>query len=778
MTEPRKYTVLGRAESYREEIPNRRYRPSEPKRTFEQVRDVLLPQVKSVVSAARKIPSAQKLDEVVVEVRLGKDFLAKSYHPEALLKETGLKLRGSGVWEALPSPEDPKRKKKAPAKTPPVAGPVRAKSLFVSGDATALDSIQALLEHGAGKPKALEGVTSIDEVRLATADERLGRGVLDQDRDLIATEVVLFAWDSQHREQALRRLKELLGAHGVKPEDLLIRPYVDGPTFVAGKFPKAALRSMSHLNFLRIARLLPRVELTRTALGMPTPAPAPPRLVAPTKHWIAVFDGGVSLPHPHLDGLVIAKDCTPKAPAAEYLAHGTAVCSATLYGSISPNQRLEQPVCGVLSFRVLPDAKDDDLALYGVVDAIETEVPRLPPNARVINVSLGPAGPFDPVPGRFTYAIDRLSYETGRLFFTAVGNWGIKKAGLERIQMPADSVNNLAIGAYRLEPTTGEQVHAEYSCRGPGRSGCAMKPDLVGFGGSPEAPFYVVDGTSGMIVGTQGTSFSTPTASSLAGSLLAQAASPLTTQACRALLIAAAEPLEQHDGELCGWGALPPSLDSILVCTKTKVSIAYAGVISPRRSWRLPFLLPSTFVPNGKTTFEWTVVYAPDVDPTAIDDYTLAGIEPAFRPHKHRYRFTHADHPRTPKTLDVVLDAAVVKQYETDGWVRSVQPVGDQNVHRSESALRGRDAKWETVVRGQRAKLQDGLLEPALTLGIVGRGAWDSNSLQLRASYAAVLTVHAPKYRGDLYADVLNAYPLLQPIQLRSRTEVLSAVEI
>jgi hypothetical protein len=81
-------------------------------------------------------------------------------------------------------------------------------------------------------------------------------------------------------------------------------------------------------------------------------------------------------------------------------------------------------------------------------------------------------------------------------------------------------------------------------------------------------------------------------------------------------------------------------------------------------------------------------------------------------------------------------------------------------------------------VRGQKTKQQAGLLDPALTLGIAGRGAWDSASPQLQASYAAVLTVSAPKYRGDLYADVLNAFPLLQPIQLRSRLEALNLVEV
>ncbi len=777
MKEVRKYTVLGRAERYSEEIANRKYGPpAPPKRTFEQARKALLPQVKDVVRAVGEMPDAQRLDEVVVEMRLGEDYLAKSYHPDDLLRGMGLKLRGSGVWEP-PGRQSPPPKPGAKAKSPAPAP--RAKTLFVSGDQKALSAMQDLLERGVGSKEALKDVVAVDQVRLPAAAERLGNGVMEDPRALVAVEIVLYAWDQSHRDTAVARLKELLNKHGVAPGSLLVRPYVNGPTFVAGKVPHDALASISHLNFLRVARLLPRVELTRTAFGLPIPAPAPPKLVATPKHWIAVFDGGVSLPHPHLDGLVIAKDCTSKEAVPAYINHGTAVCSAALYDSISSNRTLEQPVCGVLSFRVLPDDRDDDLELYGVVDAIEHEVPRLPATAQVVNLSLGPAGPIDTsaAPGRFTYALDRLSYETGRLFFTAVGNWGAR-AGLDRIQGPADSVNNIAVGAYRLEPTNGERVPAEYSCKGPGRTGGAIKPDLVAFGGSPDAPFHVLDATAGSIIGTQGTSFATPSAAAMGGALLAQVNSPITGQACRALLIASARYLEGHDEEAFGWGALPSSLDEVLACNKTRVSVAYAGIISPRRSWRLPFLLPQRFEPHGNTLFEWTIVFTPEVDPTAVDDYTLAGIEYGFRPHKNRYLFSHRDHPRDSVILDIDRDVSLVVEREAAGWKRGAQPVSDQGVRRKESTLRAREAKWETVVCGKRSKRRDAVLGPALTLGILGRGSWDKAAPDLQARYAAVLTVTAAKYKGDLYADVLSAFPLLQPIQLRPRVDVIASLTV
>ena len=772
MSEDPKYTVLGRAESYRDKIPNRVYRPSEPKRTFAQASARLSPQVADVVRAAEAVPAEHRLDEIVVELRLGEDYLAKSYHPGDLLREVGLQLRGSGVWSPPPSS---RAKRNQRATTPPPAP--RAKALFVSGRVEALRSFQSWLDNPGDKKAVLDDVTSIDELRLATADERVDEALLHDQPAELAIEIVLFAWDPARRKKALERLEATLAKHGVKPADLLVRPYPNGPTFVAGRLPSAVLADIRHLNFLRVARLLPRVELTRTAIGLPVAAPKPPPLIAVPRHWVAVFDGGVALPHPHLDGLVVAKDCTTKAPVPAYVEHGTAVCGAVLYDSIAPTQELQQPVCGVLSFRVLPDARDDALELYGVIDAIEAEVPNLPRTCQVVSLSMGPAGPIDTsaAPSRFTYALDRLSYETGRLFFTAVGNWG-SRTGLERIQTPADSVNNIAVGAYRRDPMTGARLPAEYSCRGPGRAGGGMKPDLVAFGGSPDAPFQVLDAAHGKIVGTQGTSFATPSASALGGTLIASLSSPIDGQTCRALLLHSVEEMDGHHHEVVGWGALARSVDSVIACSRTRVTVLYSGIISPRHSWKMPFLLPPGFVPGGEVQFDWTIAYTPEVDPTAVDDYTLASVEPQFRPHRERFRFTPPEglENEKPVTMDVEKESARAEDLEKLGWKRSTQPVSDQNVRLRESTLRAQEAKWETVVRGQRRKRAAGILDPCVTVQIMGRGTWDRAAPdELQARYAAVLTVTAPKYKQDLYAQVLGSFDKLQPFMLRPRLEVL-----
>src|SRR5262249_40115782 len=155
-----------------------------------------------------------------------------------------------------------------------------------------------------------------------------------------------------------------------------------------------------------------------------------------------------------------------KPPDAQCVEHGTMVASAAVYGPFAPSGAIPAPTCRATVYRVLPDPTDDALELYGAIDAIEDQVPRLPPDVRVANLSFGPAGPIGEIPSRFTYAIDRLAREHEVLFVTAVGNDG-DQTGLERIQAPSDSTNNLAVGAVR-RASNGTLEHAWYSCQGPG----------------------------------------------------------------------------------------------------------------------------------------------------------------------------------------------------------------------------------------------------------------------------------------------------------------------
>ena len=88
--------------------------PGGPKRhpyTFEQARQRLAPQFAETIRAVSALPPmACPGDEAVVALALNPAYLAKSYFPEVLLRETGLRSVGSHAVHIAPSepPSTPK----------------------------------------------------------------------------------------------------------------------------------------------------------------------------------------------------------------------------------------------------------------------------------------------------------------------------------------------------------------------------------------------------------------------------------------------------------------------------------------------------------------------------------------------------------------------------------------------------------------------------------------------------------------------------------------------
>lgn len=763
MTDQR-YTVLGRAAEYMATSE----RPSSGGdkarfRTLAQAQAELLPQLAQLERAIGAVPAPQRLDEVIVELRLDATYLAKSYHPKSLLAGSGLQMRGAGTWR---QPVTPTTRGVTTAFAGD-GGATESRVIFASGTEANIAALRGLIDTPT--TSGLENdIIGVQAIRLPQDTDRL-RAIEGPTSQRIACEIVLYAWDPSRRAEAIRRITSLIprAADGSAPE-VVIKEYVGGPTFIAAVVDHAAMLVLAGLNFLRLARPLPRVALTRTAAGMEQDAPSLPTAPPGTPTaWLTVFDGGVAVT-PHIAPFIQAFEATSRPARPELVEHGTGVVSAAIYGHIAPGKPLPTARCGVVSHRILPDPRSSDLELYGVIETLERIVPRLPREQRIVNLSFGPAGPIDDLPSRFTYALDRMSYENDVLFVTAVGNFG-HIPGFNRIQSPADSVSNLAIGAYALEPTTGERGPADYSCVGPGRHGCLRKPDALAFGGSSAVPFYVLDTRASRIVGTTGTSYAAPSVAAVCASITGRVDGLDSTQATRALVIHATSPMT-GDVCRCGWGIAPESAETALVCTKTRVSVLYEGTLSPRKSWRLPFLVPPNFSGGGRVSFSWTIVYCPDVDHASLGEYTLAGVEVQMRPHAMKYKVTLYD-PATKKqkasrTLHLHDDAVEIARLVADGWVKGDLPV-TATKKESEQKLRLNQAKWDTVVREATGKEAASIHDPALTISILGRGEWDEEDPNLRARFAAVLTVDAPKYAGDLYLNTMQAWNKLKPLTIR-----------
>jgi hypothetical protein len=443
------------------------------------------------------------------------------------------------------------------------------------------------------------------------------------------------------------------------------------------------------------------------------------------------------------------------------------VAGALLHGplnGIDASARLPAPPVYVISIRVLPTSDPQDIDLYESIDVVERAVP-VRKDIKVFNLSFGPRGQIlDDTLSRFTYVLDSLAVAHKVTFVVAVGNNG-QQAGLDRIQSPSDLVHGLGIGAFTRNGQT--EVHAPYSCKGPGRECAKIKPDIAAFGGCQNTPIHLVSRTSGKRLLTAGTSFATP----IAARVCAQAAECFeraTALLSRALLVhTAVHPNGQPD-HLLGHGCVLPTIDDILYCPAPGVTVVFLGDILPTRLVRLPIPLPSDVELPGKVTVTWTVAALVPVDASHPNDYTCCCVEDTFYPHSKNFVFTKAVGGKTKsKRLNVESEAAAVKQLLADEWQRGSFPAtASGNEYKDERAHRV-DCKWEPLVRRSKTMLSKSLSEPFLILHAIER-----NRVTERLEFATIVTIEAPKFTGDLYTEIRRRYPALAPIRLRTEAEI------
>ena len=559
----------------------------------------------------------------------------------------------------------------------------------------------------------------------------------------------------------------MLSEAGIDIEACRFRKYLNGPTFVSCPLNRKGIDVLQDVNPLRSMHPLdfdgiPDVRNLDTA-----PAPKPSTSTTKSAIKVGMFDGGLDVTLPHLAGhaeedasFSVSSQLHPM-----YMAHGSAVAGAILYGELNSYDELDclpPPNVSVVSFKALPTSDTNDIDLYESIDLIEKVVPARK-DICVYNISFGPRGPIlDDSISRFTYALDYLSVAHRVLFVVAVGNDG-EQMGFDRIQSPSDSVHSIGVGAF--SSANGKSEVAAYSCKGPGRECGKIKPDVAAFGGCIDNPFHMLSSLPGRKIPRWGTSFASP----LVASIGAQAAamfdrsSPLLA---RALIIHTAKHPEIFpDGKL-GHGLINRNINEMLTCSENSVTVAFQNDIAPRTSIRLPVPLPINSQAKGLVKITWTIVGLPSVDCTCPAEYTTSCIEDVFYPSSTRFSFTSPDKKKR-KVLDTNLYTEEASLLVSEGWTKSLFPVSDSgNQYKYELDRRAIDCKWEPIVKRETRKRVKSLSEPFITLQCIGRG------LTLdRMGYAALITVDVEEYSGDLYTDVRSQYPALSPIRLRTEAE-------
>lgn len=729
--------------------------------SFEEARDLLVPQLAAVKADVARIPAQMRAERVVIEAEVWANYLAISYFPASLVSRLKFKPLGSRVVDDGVY--------RVPSKGDSVSV---TKSYLFSVDAAGLDAMTEYLS-GAGSQRRNK---SLDEdlrqfTRIEVSTANVNEPAEDGDApDLLPFEAVLHPDpdDSSLVERknastvTLTKFVDLVEAHGGRVHTDL-NDVVDGLTFVALDLPADAVDDVSAFNPLRSLTPTPRIEFAEAIDDDTIEEALAGAPVAPgTLPEVVVFDGGVRADASAFRDHVTHIDLTGRGFTPTALAHGSAVTASVLFGELTPAQPLPAAVATVTHYQVVegPDSGSSEYPwlLSKIREIVERDRPKL------VNLSLGPRVPVDDhEPHRWTAVLDKVAQETGTLFITAAGNDGHRNraANLHRVQVPGDMVNGLCVGAFVPTPT-GWDV-ADYSGRGPGRPGSRVQPAVVAFGGDPQGQRFARLHADGQVrQDSHGTSYATPLVTHLAAKLVRELGPRADASTLRALIVHTASRLPSHDVVDVGYGRIVQNVDDILVCPANEVTAIYQGIIARDevRSFALPH---PTKAPKGKYDVKWTLAFTTGTDSAEAGDYTSAGLETTFRPHSRRFTLSKG---KKSKTLDMETRADEAADLMSDGYNPSRYPesFSAPSQFAPEAVLRDH-GKWEAISRWECTKQSTSLHQPVIDISHVTRenGRLTTGSEEIEFSLVVTISAHQ---EVDLYAlaeveyDVLTALPV------------------
>jgi hypothetical protein len=671
--------------------------------------------------------TARPGDRVVSVLRLHPQYYSRSAFPGELLRDADLRFIGS-----------------KPARFRPRSGRgaerddgLNSTDVFVSGKRSSFAHLREKVQGlEADSPLAL-ALSKLEQIRALSADERL-QSALPAARS--ALEIVVHFdplldadWEDQFRQYA-------------KTCEVTLAPDLEfqsqGLWFLAADAKAEAARDLAQFAFVRAVRPMPKIRTveaprpvrSKTAarvLSLPTGEPVD----AVTR--VAIFDGGLPPNHPFEKW---AQNIEPSPsdhignPLPELMDHGMAVTSAFLFGPVAP-PNLPQPYARVDHYRVLGDKLFTDKQLYSVLLYVD----KLLSSARVdlANFSFGP----DEMVGEdqvtaWTTMLDDHFHDRGILATIAVGNEGEMQAPHNRVRVPSDCVNALAVGA--SDSTAAGWARASYSCVGPGRAPGLIKPDVVAYGGSDTNPFQFL--AAGDLLADCGTSFAAPNLLRVAAGLRAHFGRDLSNLAVRTLLIHSAEN-PGHPVTDVGWGQPAGDPAAIAVCDEHSVRIVYQGTLDPSKVMRAEVPLPNGSL-TGNVSIRATLCFTCRTDPNSPGDYTRAGLDIVFRPHKDKLpkptKESPRPHPNYPKSH------------------RFFRGVG----RHTEQSQRSDGFKWDTVRHGEETMRGTSLKRPVFDIHHVARSPGASVPKRPeKLEYALVITITA-KNHPELYDQVRNKYRL------------------
>lgn len=722
--------LLGKAESLTEQIkyigsPGNKEFPY----TFSESKNRLLPMLDKAVSKMNELPAeACPNDYAVALITLNPEFIAKSYFPNDLLRSLGLESVGSRNRQIVPSKKSKNRKPERVSTT----------ELFVYGTRGSFNRWLKEFPNWKEGNHALDQIVEIEEISFPEASTKIKGELIEKET---VFEVVLHMNESLAENVHLASFRVYLSNLNIDV-NFARRFYAGGLCFLQVVAPSKMAENISRFSLVRTIRRMPELRLlkpiTRSIVKKATKIELPHVAALDSNIKTAIFDGGIPDNHPISRWVDLYEFEDMEEATDELLFHGVGVTSAFLFGHIDPTRKLMQPFSNVDHYRVLEDVPGSNP--YELFDVLDRIINVLNSNDyEFINMSLGPKLPVDDTDVHAWTAVLDDYLANGKVLMTvAVGNDGEGDAemGFNRIQVPSDCVNALAVGACDNDGVGWRR--ASYSSIGPGRSPGLIKPDLLDFGGTTYKPFNIVDKNINLALSqVAGTSFSAPAVLRLAAGIKAHFGASLNSLAIKTLLIHCSEDAGYSLIE-AGWGRVARNLEDIVTCGDSVVRVVFQGKISPSKFMRSPIPLPLNSL-KGKVKITATLCYATNTDPHHPDNYTRSGLEVVFRPHSDK-RSKPA--PGKPESLHA-------KSQSFFGNTK-------KGLH-SEQELRRDALKWENCIHCSKSFLGSSLKDPVFDIHYNARMEGRNSKSSEELNYALIITVEAPK-EPNLYDQVVRRF--------------------
>lgn len=741
-------------------------KPSAPAHTASEMHQVLRPQAADLRKRLAAMPAELRVGHVVVEATLWPNDLASSHYPEKVLSACGLYQVGTRHAKELyrtamkERPDEP------------------TKSLILAGDDKAVGRFLSLLEASPASDidPYWDELRRFSRLRMGDRESVIrGKPLSTGDGELHAWEAVLTLvgrdaiQQKRFADEAFEKfvlfIKRIYGEVQTS-----YRREVGGLLFVPVSLTVESVEQAPAFNLLRVIRPMPTLRSIGDdgfRVSKRTPPAAPPKGMATiTQSRMAVIDGGVDLTLPALSPYVRQIHLTTEAPLDSCVKHGTLVTATALYG-YTDGGLLRRPVAPIDHYRVLPPpaAELSDNRAYWLLDRVLEAVTGK--GYKVVNLSIGPLRSVedDCEPDRWTTTLDSLAAEEGVAIVCAAGNNGGDDAN--RIQVPADMVNGVAVGACLHRGRGAPIQKARYSAVGPGRFGQRVSPTGVGFGGSLDAEPFCGLGPHGVLLETQGTSFAAPVVTHGLAELEALLGPKRGgAHALRAFAAHFAELNPRQSKKRYGHGRIPESFVDLWECAPNEVTVLYQTELARGDKTAMYLPMPEGLHAEGQVEIRWTLCYLSEVDPHDAADYTKSGFEVYFRPN---YNMRHVFDDSTKESIgpfDIVIqedELAALSRARTVRWSDTPAAHGSRQF-RTEGALR-EAGKWETLSQGTYEMECGELFKPRIDLNHLARG----EGQLLKASgvddlpLSLLVTIRA-RGVGDLYDRARQAFQTLVPL--------------